>query len=195
MTAANRQALRCAAASPGATDAGELAPQRVEAALPAGLIQEDELVILLLRPSLLFIALGCLGSLAVIAIATLGMVLLAARVTWTPWSEGQAYALGVAVAAARLLWQVLEWWSRVYVLTDRRVLRRVGVIQVAVFEANLRNIQHTSVFMPLRERLFGLGTIGFATAGSDVFDAFWEMIRQPFAVHKTVVETIERYGK
>ncbi len=192
MTAANRGAVGCAAAN---TDTGELAPHAVETALPAGLIQEDEVVILLLRPSLLFVALACLGSLAVIAIVMLGMALLAARVSWTPWTEAQAYALGVAVAAARLLWQVLEWWSRVYVLTDRRVLRRVGVIRVAVFEANLRNIQHTSVFMPLRERLFGLGTIGFATSGSDVFDAFWEMIRLPFAVHKMVVETIDRYGK
>ncbi len=192
MTAVNRQAIGCAAAN---TDTGELAPDAVEAALPAGLIQEDEVVILLLRPSLLFVALAPLGSLAVIAIVMLAMALLATRVSWAPWSDAQAYMLGVAVAAARLLWQVLEWWSRIYVLTDRRVLRRVGVIRVVVFEANLRNIQHTSVFMPLRERLFGLGTIGFATAGSDVLDAFWEMIRMPFAVHKTVVETIERYGK
>ncbi len=93
-----------------------------------------------------------------------------------------------------MLWQCAEWWCRVYVLTDRRVLRRTGVLRVSVFEASLRNIQHTSVFMPLRERLFGLGTIGFATAGSDVFDALWVMVRQPFAVHKVVVETMQRYG-
>ena len=42
---------------------------------------------------------------------------------------------------------------------------------------------------------FASGTIGFATSGSDVFDALWVMIRQPFAVHKTVVEAIQRYGK
>ena len=65
---------------------------------------------------------------------------------------------------------------------------------VRIFDVPIRDIQHTSVFQPLRERLFGLGSIGFATAGSDVFDAFWVMIRQPFAVHKIVVETIERYG-
>ncbi len=64
-----------------------------------------------------------------------------------------------------------------------------------LFEAPLRNIQHTSVFQPLRERLFGLGTIGFATAGSDVFDAFWVMVRQPFAVHRTVIEAVQRYGR
>ena len=38
-------------------------------------------------------------------------------------------------------------------------------------------------------------TCGFATAGSDVFDAFWVTIRQPFAIHREVVEAIERYGR
>jgi hypothetical protein len=69
----------------------------------------------------------------------------------------------------------------------------MGVLRVAVFQTQLKNIQHTSVFTRVRERLFGLGTIGFATSGSDVFEAFWLMIRQPFAVHRTVVEAIERY--
>ena len=122
------------------------------------------------------------------------LALLAIRITWLPWSELAAYAMGAAVASGRLLWQCLEWWGLVYVLTDRRVVRRAGVLQVSVFEAPLRNIQHTSIFQPFRERVFSLGSIGFATAGSDVFDAFWVMIRQPFAVHKVVVEAIQRYG-
>ena len=71
----------------------------------------------------------------------------------------------------------------------------MGVLRVAVFQTDLRNIQHTSVFRRVRERVCGLGTIGFATAGSDVFEAFWEMVRRPFAVHKTVIEAIERYGR
>ena len=172
----------------------ELTAERAEALLPAGLIHDDEVVILLLRPSLLYIVLAPLGSLTIIAIVTMAFAL-AARVTWIQWTEAQSFGFGIAAAVARLIWQGLEWWSRVYVLTDRRILRRLGVIQVSIFEAQLRNIQHTSVFMPLRERIFGLGTIGFATAGSDVFDAFWVMVRQPFSAHNAVVEAIQRYGR
>ena len=185
---------RWAAASPGATDAPELAAQQIESSLPAGTIDDDELIILLLRPSLLYVGLSSLASLTIIAVVTLTLALMAIRIAWMPWSEPAAYALGAVVAACRVLWQCVEWWGLVYVLTDRRVMRRSGVLRVTVFDAPLRNIQHTSVFQPLRERLFGLGSIGFATAGSDVFDAFWVMIRQPFAVHKVVMETIERYG-
>ncbi len=185
---------RCAAASPGATDAPELSAQRIESSLPAGTIDDDEIIILLLRPSLLYVGLSSLASLTIIAVVTLTLALMAIRITWMPWSEPAAYALGVVAAAGRVLWQCVEWWGLVYVLTDRRVMRRSGVLRVTVFDAPLRNIQHTSVFQPLRERLFALGSIGFATTGSDVFDAFWVMIRQPFAVHKVVTETIERYG-
>ena len=103
--------------------------------------------------------------------------------------------LGAGLATLRLGWQLLEWASRLYILTDRRIICRGGVLRLSVFETQLKNIQHTSVFASLRERVTGLGTIGFATAGSDTFEAFWSMIRQPFAVHKTVVETIRRYGR
>ena len=176
------------------SEAPELSAQRVNA-VPAGLVHDDEIVILLLRPSLLFIPLACLSSVTLIAIVTLALALLATKLSsWIPWEDTHAYALGAVLAAARLAWQALDWWGRLFVLTDRRIIRRMGVLHISAFEAPLKNIQHTSVFRLMRERLFGLGTIGFATAGSDVFDAFWMMVRQPFAVHRVVVEAIHRYG-
>jgi hypothetical protein len=170
-----------------------LSPDRAAALLTKGLLQDDEIIILLIRPSLLFVPLSCLTSLVVIACIAFFLAYLA---RWQPsvgWSDTQAFALGVGLAALRLGWQGLEWFCQLYVLTDRRIIRRMGVLRVAVFETQLKNIQHTSVFTRVRERLFGLGTIGFATSGSDVFEAFWLMLRQPFAVHKTVVEAMRRY--
>ncbi len=180
--------------NPGATDAPDLVADQLSAALPAGLIADDEIVILMLRPSPLLVALASMASLSIIAVVTLTLALLSIRIVWIPWSEAAVYALGVGAAAILLLWQSLEWFGLIYVLTDRRVIRRSGIVRVSVFEASLRTIQHTSVFQTVRERLLGLGSIGFATAGSDVFDAFWVTVRRPFAVHKVVVEAIERYG-
>ena len=189
-----RPAARCNAVSSGATDAPDLVADQPSSALPAGLIADDEIVILMLRPSLLFVGLSSMAGLSIIAVVTLTLALLSIRIAWIPWSEAAVSALGVGGAAMLLLWQSLEWFGLIYVLTDRRVIRRAGVVRVSVFEAPLRTIQHTSVFQPLRERVLGLGSIGFATAGSDVFDAFWVTVRRPFAVHKLVVEAIDRYG-
>jgi uncharacterized membrane protein YdbT with pleckstrin-like domain len=93
----------------------------------------------------------------------------------------------------RLFWQFLEWLSRVYVLTDRRVIRVRGVWRVRVFEALLKNIQHTTVERSMRERLLGLGTIGFATSGTAFTEASWRMVARPLEVHQIVVQTIGRY--
>jgi len=170
-------------------------PQELAATLlPTDLIRDDEIIILLMRPSLLFIPLSSLGGLAVAAVVMLALAYLA-MYPWIPWTDTHAFAVGMLIAAGRLGWQTLEWWNRIYVLTDRRIIRRMGVLRVAVFETSLRNIEHTSIFMQLRERVFGLGTIGFATSGSDIFDAFWTMIRKPFTVHRIVNEAIQRYGK
>jgi hypothetical protein len=174
-----------------------LGPERAEALLPAGLLHDDEIILLLLRPSLLYVPLSCATSLVFIAFVSVSLAYLGPHVArlqlWIGWTDVQAFGLGLAVAILRLGWQSLEWYSRVYLLTDRRIIRRMGVLRVAVFQTELRNIQHTSVFSRVRERVFGLGSIGFATAGSDVFEAFWVMIRRPFAVQKIVVEAIQRY--
>jgi len=170
-----------------------VAVDRAAAALPEGLLGDDEVILLLLRPSVLYIPLASLGSLIVIGLLTFALAYLA-RLPWFGWTDTGAFTLGIGLASIRLGWQFLEWWSRLYILTDRRVLRRMGVLRVIVFEAPLKHIQHTSIFASLRERFFGLGTIGFATSGSDVFDAYWVMVRQPYAVHRTVLDAIRRYG-
>jgi uncharacterized membrane protein YdbT with pleckstrin-like domain len=107
----------------------------------------------------------------------------------------QAFGLGLVFAGIRLGWQFLDWANRLYVLTDRRVIRRRGVFQVDVFEARLDRIQQTSVLQLVRERIFGLGSIAFATAGTSRLEALWEAVYAPFEVQKTVIEAIDRYGR
>lgn len=174
-------------------DAPELAAIAPVDAIPAGLVEDDEIIILFLRPSPLYIMLTSLGRLLVIAVITLALMYLGRRFSLANL-DTIAFGLGVIIGLAQLVWQGLEWWSRIYILTDRRIIRQKGVIRQSVYHAKLRDIKHTSVFQRLRERAMGLGSIGFTATGSDVFDAFWVMIRDPFTVHKTVVEAIERYG-
>lgn len=171
-----------------------IATDEIDAVAASDLVRDDEIVILLLRPSVLFVFLVPLGSIMVMLILTLLLALLAAKLPWVGWNEQQAYALGFALITARLIWQALEWINRIYILTDRRIITRSGVLRVSVFESQLKHIQHTTVFMRLRERVFGLGTIGFATAGSDMLDSFWVMLRQPMAVHRVILDAIQRYG-
>ena len=178
-----------------ATDAG--AAIESESTLPpfvSSLVSEDETVLLVLRPSVLMVPLWSIESFTIIAAMTFAFAW-AADFGWAPWTEPQAFGFGLVALALRLLWSFLDWANRLYVLTDRRVVRRRGILQVDLFEARLDRIQQTSVLQLVRERTFGLGTIAFATAGTGTLDAVWEAVADPFRIHGEVARAIDRYGR
>ncbi|MFN3166945.1 MAG: PH domain-containing protein [Phycisphaeraceae bacterium] len=189
--------LRSDFAAAEAGDAADAEPMlaRATAMLPAQLLQPGEIIILLLKPSPWFILLVPLRFLTVVLLcATLAILL-----------QRKGYDLGVgrhdvviatlALVGARLFWQMLDWLSRVYVLTDQRIIRVKGVLNVQVFECPLQKIQQTDLILPLLQRLFWLGTIGFATAGTAAHEAFWFMVARPLDVHQKVIETLRRYRR
>lgn len=185
-----------AEADPGdldVTDDGDAIDARIAAMLPPQLLQPSEIIILLLKPSPLFIILSCAGFLiGVLAVASIGLLLINAGHA-IGIDRRELITAAVAVCFLRLCWQFLEWLSRVYVLTDLRVIRVQGVLRVQVFETPLKRVQHTHTLFSIRERLFNLGTIGFATAGTGHVEAAWQMVARPLEVHRIVVQTLNRY--
>ncbi len=167
---------------------------RAAAMLPAELLQPHEIIVLLLKPSPWFIVLAPLKTLVLLVVMVLGLVLLNSYVDLGV-SHRDLVLLGVALVGMRLFWQFLEWLSRVYVLTDQRLIRVRGVLRVQVFECQLSQVQHTQTLFSIRERLFGLGTIAFATAGTAITEAFWTMVARPLEVHHVVVQTLRRYRR
>ena len=174
-------------------DTTELTQARVMTLLPAELLQGGEAIVLLLKPSPWFIVLEPLFPLLAMLVTLVAIL----------WADNQGYSvglahhdillLGIGVIGARVFWQFLEWLSRVYVLTDRRVIRVKGVIRVQVFETQLQQIQHTNTTFSLRERIFGLGSIHIATAGTATTEASWVMLPNPLEAHRILTQTINRY--
>ena len=177
-------------------DSGEpvlgLPLERADAMLPENLLRGDETILLLIKPSLWYIVLGCLGTLTMIAGA--GVLLVSARAMWDvgAFRPREVIAGAAILIAIRMGWQFMEWNSRTYVLTDHRVLRIKGVIRVHIFESSLEQIQHTELVFSLRERIFRLGTIAFATAGSAFPEAYWLMVHRPLAVHRRIMQALHK---
>lgn len=165
---------------------------RAAAMLPEQLLHEGEIIILLLKPSPWFILLECLPMLGWIGLfLTAGLVL--ASQGWYVIGRTDMVLAALTLAGLRLFWQFLEWLSRVYVLTDRRIVRVRGVVRVQVFECALSRVQHTQVIFNLRERLLGLGSIYIATAGTVGADVSWRMLSRPLEVHQIILKTLDRY--
>ncbi len=172
---------------------GGLIAVRPEALLPMQIFQPGEVIILLLKPSPWFILLESLGTiLKVVVLAVVGMTL-ANRGYDFFFGARDVLLLAILLIFVRLSWQFMDWLGRTYVLTDRRMIRVRGVMRVSVFECQLKQVQHTTAHFSLRERVLGLGTIGWNTAGTAGNAAHWQTIAHPLDVHQTIVRTLDRY--
>ena len=67
--------------------------------------------------------------------------------------------VGVFVLAGRMMWAVLQWMGRLYILTDLRIVRLSGVFSLDIFDCPLRRVARTRLVRSMRERLTGTGTI------------------------------------
>lgn len=191
---AERTTAFAAAEAGDAADADALIG-RASAMLPAQLLQPGEIIILLIKPSPWYIVLAPLRFISVVLLCAALVVLF----------QRKGYSLGIdqhdllvttlGVLGVRLFWSMLDWLSHVYVLTDQRIIRVMGVLNVQVFECPLPKIQQTDLVLPLVQRLFWLGSIAFATAGTAAHEAYWLMLAKPLDVHAKIIETLRRYRR
>ena len=156
------------------------------------LLADGEVVILELKPSLWFIPLvsGPVVVLGIIVLLAADLPLVSRAVP--TWQTILRYA-GAWIIGLRLFWAILQWMGRVYVLTDRRVIRQRGVLNIQVFECRLDRVQNTFIQRTVLQRVLGIGTIFFATAGTGVVEAMWQHIRRPAEVHREITAAIERF--
>ena len=183
-----------------AAEAGEAADAepvfaRANAMLPAQLLQPGEIIILLIKPSPWFIVLVPLRFIAVVLLCAALAVLLQRKGFDLGISRHDIVITTLAILGLRLFWQMLDWLNRVYVLTDQRIIRVKGILNVQVFECPLQKIQQTDLILPLLQRICWLGTIGFATAGTAFHEAYWFMVAKPLDVHAKIIETMRRYRR
>lgn len=141
-------------------------------------VPEGEKVLLSIRPHPLFIVLNVLGKLVFLAVVGSGGWWIANR--YDVGIHGLSVVLSVvAIGLIVLGWQALEWACRLYVLTDRRVLRVSGVLRQYAVDMPLESVQHVVVRRSIRERLFSLGTLAFASAGTAWVEIVWLMVGRP----------------
>jgi len=87
--------------------------------------------------------------------------------------------MGVLLLVGWLGWQLAERQSRRYVLTSRRVVAVAGLLRQRVVDAPIRNVRQVTMYKSIPERFLGLGTLGFATAGTGGQDVVWRLIERP----------------
>lgn len=189
----DRPILRSAIhASEGATAAPAVDEQyagSLGALLARQFLRDGEVVLLFLRPSLLFIPLTSLRFIAAVAV-----LMLAGRYydQYLPLDWRLYLEAGIFVIAGRITWAALQWMGRLYVLTDMRIVSIAGVFKPSVFECPLRKVARTRLTQSIGERLLFLGSIEIIPQAEESPVGYWHMVSRPRRVHERVLSAIRR---
>lgn len=157
------------------------------ALLTRHILRDGELVLLILKPSLWFIALASMRFAAVVLIG-----IIAAKLWLQPHVAVRAAEVGAFLIAGRVMVAVLQWMGRLYVLTDLRVLRLNGVFNVDIFDCPLRKVAQTRLTRSFRERLLRLGTVEIIPAIDGSPAGEWRTIKRPAEVQEKIDATVRR---
>ncbi|MHC4608946.1 MAG: PH domain-containing protein [Planctomycetota bacterium] len=156
-------------------------------AVPADLLDGGELVILAVKPSMWSILFSSLQWLLAGAV-----IIACGRWIAAGWAtETVLVQVVLTIVALRLGFAVMQWASRVYVLTNRRIMRIRGTFRADVFACPLVKIINTGVAVGPHEAITRLGTIWFNT-GQPETNISWSHLARPHEVHAQIRRAIER---
>ncbi len=167
-----------------------LAGAAAQELVPGRLLDGGEVVILAIKPSLWYILIWSFRW--IIAAGLIVSLLLWQAPRWTTISTMLLVQTVLGLLCLRLAWTTLQWVSRLYVLTNRRVMRIRGIFNVDIFECELHRIQNTYLRLTWYERLLRLGTIDIATAGTGLIESTWYNVSRPLDVHEELRRAIAR---
>jgi hypothetical protein len=156
------------------------------------LLMPAESVIFELKPSrwyILFVSLP-------VAAVGLAIVLLALAIQDLPLRVREwAQFIGVSIMGLRIGLGLLQWFSRTYVLTDRRIIMQAGLVDVAVESMGLEEVADVFVAMAAAQQALGIGTIFFRHRLGPPSRLAWEHVRQPHQIRARLIEEIERWRR
>lgn len=171
-------------------EAGALATLEKVHAAPLTVLDGGEIIELSVRPSLWFLPIVAGRSALLLALLAVLLALLAPP----RYSLSGTLAVSACVTAAvlRVGWAALQWASRLYVLTNRRVLRFRGVLGVQVSDCPLVQVSGCELRHSPYQRLLRLGTIHIQPLDARRAALNWDHVANPQAVHERLLRAVRR---
>ena len=90
-----------------------------------------------------------------------------------------------------LIFCILDRSHTVYTLTNKRVIRKRGIVGKSTSEVDLRDIRNTQVNYGVIDRLLGFGSVAVGTAAHAGIEVTFAGIRDPEHVAQLIAEAKE----
>jgi membrane protein YdbS with pleckstrin-like domain len=131
---------------------------------PKKLLGEGESLVLELRPHVKRLVGPVLLLLVTVPVATF-VAGLVPDGGMQGWVRGAITVAAVLVVLRWSLWPFLVWWNTVYVVTDRRLVMRTGVLTRSGHDMPLTRMNDVSFTHNLFQRMLGCGTLVVESGG------------------------------
>ncbi len=159
--------------------------------VPQEVLADGEIVILAIRPSGFFVLLSAWPVLAVVGVIAAGLLVGTLFVSQAVRTVGLAMCVGALVE--RLVSVGLQWYRRLYVLTNRRIMRIEAGPANRINEVPLSVISRPVLNQSTAQRALGVASIDFVTEGDRICaDITWSHISRGSEVLQIVSEAISR---
>lgn len=134
--------------------------------IPKRLLADDEEVVMAMRPHWKIMVWPVVILLVISPLATYVATIVPESGGAQPWLRLAVAVLALFVLLRWVLWPFLKWITTSYVVTDRRIITRVGVVarkgrDMPISRVNDVTFEHSSVL----ERMLGCGTLVVESAG------------------------------
>ena len=181
--------------SPAVEQPAAAAPDAVDTAA-SEVLQDGELIVLMLRPSGWFVLLVSWPVIAVTGAIALGLILAVRGLDVMVPGPRLAYLIPglMVIALLRIYLACFQWLRRIYILTNRRIIRIRGYFRTEVFECPLTAVSQTVLRANAGERIFGVGSLLFEIPDQPPDAGAWIHIPRPVEVEEIVAQAI-RHAK
>lgn len=167
--------------------------ETVDRAVANTLLADGEVVLFALRPSGWFIVLATLPvfSVAVFMMAV-SLVLVYGMGFRSAFPPGSLMLICFVAIVLRAGIAFVQWVGRMYVLTNRRVMRLRGLAQPVVYDRPLQDIQRVECVRRRSDRALGLGSLLFHAGPSVDWELSWTHLARPEQVMEAVNDAIRK---
>ena len=93
-----------------------------------------------------------------------------------------------------LAWGLVRRLAVTYTITNRRLTIRSGLLSRELHETRLERLQNVNSRQRLLERMLGVGTVDFDTAGGAAYDFRFRGVEDPGRIVRTVNAALEDLG-
>ena len=156
----------------------------------AEMLHDNEIVIMMVRPSLWYVSAMSMRITVVLLLAAL--VIDRTGMAGQLFDERSLWSMAGILVAMRWVYALINWLSQLYLLTNHRIVVIRGTTKVEIFQVGLCRITEARLMSTPLQRLLGAGNIGFATGGDILPQSVWLWVANAPRVHQQILQALSK---